>query len=286
MRTFLLLICMAMPLAAQEKTYDLSMKIQPKAGQQSQLVESSQMKMTMVANDIVVPGSEERKLFEATEVVVSSDGNGNVELQRTYVKAQRLDLGVMRPYGFQGKTVRVWQVKGQPTRYAYTDGSEIAAADLDALKGSFNGGGGDDDDGEPNPLEPPARMRVGESWTPDVKAVARMFDEEMAESVDLSKSKARFTLNAVEKRKGIEYGKMEGMIELALRNIGPITFDAPVMMRMRVDIDGCIDGKLPDGVLKMAMRMRGTSGASIEGRRLNVDLDMTANSDLTRTSLK
>lgn len=286
MRKFLLLLCLAMPLSAQEKSYDLSMEFPPKAGQKVRLVESSQMKMMMTLNDTVVPASDERKIFEATEVVVSADANGNAETHRTYDKAQRLEMGVMKPYGFQGKSVRVTKVKDQPATFAYLDGSEIAAEDLKALKGSFSGGGKDDDDDDSNPLKPPARMRVGESWTPDVIAVARMIDEEMVESVDVSKSNARFTLTSVEKRKGIEFGRMEGMITLALGKMGPLTFDAPVMMRFRFDIDGCIDGKLPDGVMKMAMRMRGTSAASVEGRRVNIDLDMTANSDVSKTSVK
>jgi hypothetical protein len=284
MRTFLLLLCLAMPAAATEKSYDLSLESLPRAGQKSRLLETDQLKMTMVANDIQAPPAEERKLFEATERVISADEQGNAELERTYGKAQRLVGGVMTPWGFQGKTVKVTLAKDQPASYAYIDGTEIAAEDLKALQGSFNGAGGKSE--ETNPLMPPGRMRVGETWNPDIMAVARMFDDEMAKSVDPSKSRASFSLKAVEKRNGIEFAKIEGVIELAMHNMGVLTFDVPLMMRMRVDLDACIDGKVQEGSMKMMMRMRATSGASVEGQRMNIDLDMTANSELSRTPMK
>jgi hypothetical protein len=284
MRLMLLLLCLSTPLVAQEKTYDLSFEAVSRAGQKSKLVETSQMSVSMLANNNGVPTTDERTVFEATEIVLSADAKGNAEIERTFLKAQRLEQGSMKPYGFQGRTVKVVVTEGQPDKFSYTDGSAISAADLKVLEDTFDGTGGDGDDD--NPLNPGRRLRVGESWSPDIMAVAKMFDEEMGKSADLSKSKARFTLTSVEKRKGVEFGKIDGVIEIALLQLGPLRLDTPVMMKMKIDIDACIDGSQRDGIMKMAMRMRGSSVANTEGQKFNLDMDMTANNELSRTTLK
>ena len=281
---FALLLIFASPLAAQEKTYDLSLDTQPKKGQKSKVSETSHMKISMLVNgEEAGEASEERTIFEATELVVETDGKGTGEVHRTYHKAQRLDQGVMRPFRFQGKAVKVKHVKGQPDSFSYLHGGNLTAEDYEALKESFSGSGESD---EANPLEPPKKLRVGESWSPDVMAVAEMFDPEMAQSVDVSKSSSRFTLRSVEKRGGSEFGKVDGHIKLALNRIGPIDLDTPINMTMTLALDACVDDTSPDGIMKRTMKMQGPSTTTISGVQVKLDVDMIAESVMSRTTIE
>lgn len=283
MRVFTLLLCLALPVAAQEKAYDLSLNAPLKAGTKSRVREVSHMKMSMRANGQVANTSEQKKVLEATEVVVKADGKGNGELRRTFHTAQRLVDGGMLAYGFEGRTVAVKLVKGQPDAYSYPNGAALSEEDLEGLKGSFSGDSDSDDD---NPLEPKKPIRVGDSWKPDLRAVAEMFDAEMAKSADLSKSKASFTLRSVETRDGVEFGRIDGGVELALGAIGPMTLAKTIPMTMHVDIDACIDNSSRDGVMKMGMTMKGATDASMGEHQLKLDIDMEAENELSRTTIK
>lgn len=282
MRVLPLLLCLALPVAAQEKAYDLSLNAPIKAGTKSRLVETNHMKMTMSANGNQAGASEEKKVFEATEVVSKSDEKGNAELRRTFQKAQHLVDGAMAPYAFEGRTLNVKVAKGQPDAYQYSDGTAVAEEDLAVLRTSFSAGNDEDS----NPLKPAKPMRVGESWHPDLAAVAQMFDAEMAKSVDLSKSKAEFTLRSVEKRGGSDFGLIDGSVELSLGAMGPIALEKPIPMSMGVTIDACIDNSSRDGVMKMTMKMKGASNTSIGEHAVKLDIDMLAENEMSRTSIK
>jgi hypothetical protein len=279
---FLVLLLLASPNTAQEKSYDLSLDAPPRMGQKSRLAETNHMKMALRVNGQEASASEEKKVFEATEVVVKADGKGGAELLRTYSKAQHVVEGKMEPYGFEGKDVRVIVAKDEAPKFSYADGGELSAFDLAAIKGTFGAGGGSD---ESNPLEPKARVRVGETWSPDVKAVAEMFDPEMANSVDVSKSKAHFTLRSVERRNGADFGKIDGVIELAFQSMGPLPLEKAIPMTMTVDLDACIDNSSQDGVMKMTIQMKGESSASAGSEKVALDMDMAAENEMVRTSL-
>ena len=120
------------------------------------------MKISMLANGSPAAASEEKKIFEATEIVELSDGNGNAVLHRKYEKAQHLVDGQMTPYAFEGKDVTVITRKGEGESFAYADGKAIDEADLAVLKETFSSGHSGSD--EPNALKPAHPVRVGESW--------------------------------------------------------------------------------------------------------------------------
>lgn len=282
MRVLALLVCLTLPAYAEQKTYDLSLDAKPRTGQKSRLVEKNHIRMSFRANGQQVAASEEKMVFEATEMVMVADGKGNAEVRRRYQTAQRLENGQMRPYGFEGRMVTIKYAEGRAPTFTYSDGTSISESDLKALAASF-GGGGDDD--EPNAFEPKKRIAVGESWHPDILAVAEMFDPEMAQGVDVSKSKARFTLDAVETRSGADFGRMTGDVELAMNMIGPLALAEPLKMSMNVDVDACVDGSSQDGALKMKMRMQGASSAKAEGQTLNVDIDLSADTEMSRTAM-
>lgn len=285
MRTLTLLVCAALALsaAAQEKTYDLRLEAPLRAGQKSRLVETSHMKMTVRVNGEVASESEEKTNFEAIESVVQSDGKGNAELRHSYLKAERLVDGQMKPYGFQGRAITVKRVKGQPDRFTYADGARLSKEDLEALSDAFFTEDGDDDDAT-SAFAPSKPVRIGESWSPDVKVVAKMFSDEET-TVDASGSKVRLRLKSVEQRGGVEYGKIDGVFELAMRSLGPLTFETPILMKIALDMDVCIDGTSEDGVLKMKLRIKDSSSTRVEDTKMKIDLDMAVDGDMSQTTI-
>jgi hypothetical protein len=113
-----------------------------------------------------------------------------------------------------------------------------------------------------------------------------MFDEEMSGAVDLEKSKTLFTLKSVETRDGAEFGKIEGMMELSLGQMGPMKLETPILFKVSLTADACIDGKLPDGVLVMKAEMKGKSAAAGPSGKIELDLDMTATGKKTAKTAK
>ena len=282
MRVLTLLLCLALPAAAQEKTYDLKLEAPLRAGQKTKLMETSVMSMTLHTNGQLAASSEERKQFEAIESVLQSDGKGNAELRQAFLKAQRLEDGKMTSYGFHGRTLLVKRVKGQADRFTYADGSSLAKVDLDALKGALFSNSGDEK-GEAA-LQPPKPVKVGESWSPDIHAVAKLFsDDEM--DVVVAGSKARFLLRSVEMRGGLEFGKIDGSIELAVKSMGPLALDTAIPITITINMDVCVDGTSEDGTLKMTMRMKGSSTTRVETTKLKIDIDMAAEGNMSRTTM-
>ena len=264
--------------AVQDKAYDLKLDTPRKPGQKHALKESNTMKMVMKANGELAGENEEKKHYEAVEEVVAVG-----EYRWAFSKAERLAEGKMTPYGFAGKTVVV-KVAGERT-FTYADGSALAPEDLEGIKDAFDEDAGGDKD--PAKLLAPGKpVKVGESWTPKVTDVAKMFEEDMASAVDPKKSSVKFTLKSVEKRDGAEYGKIEGVIELALGAMGPMKLETPLIMKMAVDLDVCVDGSSPAGVMKVKAELKGVSDAGVEGQKIKLDLDLTAVAEMIKAPAK
>lgn len=276
------LLAASLLLSAQDKTYDLKLDAPRKAGQKFKLVETQHVKMKMLAGGQPAADSDDKKHFEAVEEVVAADGQGNDTLRWTFAKAERMVEGKMAPFGFQGKTVVV-KTKGEERTFAYPDGQALAEEDAAGLEDAFDDSGEDDASKAFAPSKP---VKAGETWTPDIKAVARLFDEEMAEAVNPSASRATFTLKAVETRDGVEFGRIEGTLELMMGLFGPMRLEKPIPLKLAVEMDVCIDGRTSAGTLKMKGEMKGATDAEADGNKLRIDLDMTLTGTLTRTPVK
>lgn len=267
---------------AQDKAYDLKLDTPRKAGQTLRILEVQHTKMSMLVNGQPAAASEEKFHVEGQEEVVSADDRGGRELRWTFTKAESLAEGKMAPLGFQGKTVLVKKAKDQETRYSYADGSALGEDDLQALKKIDKG----EDDEASKALAPPKPVKVGESWSPDIRALAGTLDKDMAQAVDIAKSSAKFTLKAVEKRGGAEFGRIEGAVELALGALGPLKLETPLSMKLTFELDVCVDGALPDGEAKMKAVMKGASAAEADGNKVTLQVDLTSVGHMTKALKK
>jgi len=277
------MLALALALLAQDKAYDLKLDSPRVPGRRLQVLEVQHTRLSMRVNGQPAAASEEKIHVEALEEVVSADGPGAFELRWTFSKAESLAEGKALPLGFQGKTVRVKKAKDGEPSYSYADGGALAEADLAALKKVFDE---ESDDAASKALAPGKPVKAGESWSPDIRALADMLDKDMAQAVDVSKSSARFTLKSVEKRGAAEFGKIEGSVELALGALGPLKLETPLLMKMTIELDVCVDGSLPDGVAKFKAVMKGASSAEADGNKVNLDVDITSVGHATKASAK
>ena len=283
----LLLAFLAIP--AQEKTYDLKLERKPVKGHKAELVDTSSMKMTMKVTGLPEPMSvAEESSYAATEEVLSAEADGSSVKSWKFSKASKLKDGQTAPLSFQGKTVTVKHTKGKPREFTLDGGGPIAKEDLTSLQKAFMGG--DDKPGQPSGADlfaPQKPVKVGESWNPDLKALVNaMFDAEMSGGVDLAKSSCKITLKSVETRAGVEFGKIEGTMELSMVQFGPMKLDAPIALKMVLSMDCAIDGESPDGVLNMKAEMKGKSSAAGPDGKLDLDIDMTMTGQMSLKSIK
>lgn len=284
-----ILLALVLSLAtAQDKTYDLKLDWKPVAGHKSDLAESSSMKMVMkITGQPEAMNMTEETTYAASEEVVSADADGGSVRSWKFAKAMQSKEGPMAPLSFQGKTISVKHVKGKPREFSVA-GGELSAEDLAALKKAFMVG--DNGPGEASASEilaPKKPVKVGESWSPDIKTLVKgMFDADMAEAVDPAKSKVAFTLKSVETRGGVEFGKIEGVLELALGMMGPMKLETPLLLKMTMDADHCIDGKLPDGEMSLKAELKGKSSAAGPNGKIDIDLDMTVKGQTSIKSAK
>jgi hypothetical protein len=273
---------------AQDKTYDLKLDWKPMTGYTSELTDTGSSKMVIKMTglpDALVQGGETS--FAAVETVISAAADGGSVRSWKFSTATDTKDGQKVVLGFQGKTVIVKHVKGQPREFSFEGGGAIGPDDLAALKKAFNGG--DPKPGDPTGAEifaPKSPVKVGESWSPDVKAMVSTMDAEMANGIDFTKSTATLTLTSVETRAGAVYGKIDGVIQLVMGQMGPMKLDTPLTMKMTLHLDACIDGKQPDGVMGMAMEMKGLTSAAGPAGKIDLDLDMSMTGQKTVKTVK
>ena len=96
----------------------------------------------------------------------------------------------------------------------------------------------------------------------------------MADSFQPAKSKALLTLRSVELRNGVEFGKIDGIVELAVSQLGPMKFEEPMIFKVTMNLDVCVDGKVPDGTLMMTAEMKGTSMMDGPAGKVAMTFDM------------
>lgn len=280
-----LLFCALLAVAAQEKTYDVKLEAKPVKGHKSDQYEKATLKMSMKVNGQAAGDQVEETVFSAAEEILDVDSDGQAKRRWVFTRATHLHDGKPEAYGFQGKTVIRTAAKGKPTAYAYEDGGALGEHDLEGIKDAFDSKG--TGKGGSELFSPPKPVKAGESWSGDIKKIAAaMFDDEMAGGVDLTQSKLSFTLKSVESRGGVDFGKVAGVMELAFTSMGAMKFEQPMVMKFTVDIDGCIDGKLPDGIQRLKGEMKGKTAATAQGNKIEVQFDMSLNAEKTVKSAK
>lgn len=274
-----------------DKAWDLSLESKPKVGEKVEVTKKNRMKtvMKMTQGEKVLKedAKTEAGSYEFTAETTAVDGDEETAAKWTFRKASREEGGKDVAWGFEGKTIEGKAREGGDWEFTCTDGTALTAAELKAVKDATGKKGAKSED-EPDMgevLRPGKPVKVGETWSPDIDAIAKSFGGENL-SVDAEDSKAVCTLKSVVMRDGVPYGRIAVELDLSVPGFPPVEFDEPLHFVIAMELEACIDGTLPDGLMKGTMTLKGTRGAKMRRGEQVVTFDMELGMEGTVTEAR
>jgi hypothetical protein len=283
-------------LLVQDATIEPKLTWKPVEGHRSDLTHQDTQNQNMVirSGDKVLHDQKNSRglRFEATQNILKVAHDRMAKVTWTFRKATRQVEGKDVAFGFEGKTITVTADEHGNRSFTTEDGKELDGEDLEGIRQAFMESNKAPEKDKPTPEEllmPKKPVKVGESWKPDVEAFAKSFlNDADVKGVDLAASKANVTLVSAESKDGSTFGKIEGTVELHMLQFGPLKLDKAIPLILAFTFDGCIDGKRPDGAMKLTMTMKGKGTATLPGadQSASVELDMGATGVVTRTTLR
>ncbi|MGO8793227.1 MAG: hypothetical protein ACLQLC_00255 [Candidatus Sulfotelmatobacter sp.] len=273
------------------KKYDLKLSWKATAGHKSEMSQDDSQVMTMKVLDgdgnVMVHREDDRaRAFVASEVI-SKVRDDKADVSRwTFTKATQHRGDQDTPFAFQGRTVVVTKEAASQRKFAFDDGAAVTDDDATVLAELW---GGEDKPGEPSGEDifaPKKPVAVGEQWMPDVALIAEGL--KLGDGIDLKRSTVRATLKSTETRDGVEFGNIELFLELWTTKFGPMQLDNPIFMKIDGNIDACIDGTLPDGIMNLTITAKGDSSVSVENSptKRHILFDMEAKMLQRQKSIK
>jgi hypothetical protein len=198
-------------------------------------------------------------------IVEKEPGKRATKLRRAYTKAALKtiegDRTTETTLPYQGKTVFIEKKDGK-YHFKIEGGEELTGEDAELLNKSFNKG---DDDSDEEDLEkalfPKKPIRVDESWTLDPAPLLKSFEKGSKSPFPLDKAKVSGTgkLLKAYKKDGSQFGVLDLGITLPIKGQFPLGKNQTAAiqdgskMKMRIEVDTCIDGTLSDGDGTMSM---------------------------------
>jgi hypothetical protein len=192
------------------------------------------------------------------------------KLKRTYETADVTKMGKEVDLGLKGKTVAIEKGKDKYT-FTVADG-KLGDEAKEVLDKEFNKK--DDVDAEELML-PKKAVKVGDTWEVDVKAVEKMFGEEM--SVDKDKTKVTGKLVKVYDKDKAKFGVVEYTMELPIASLKIMDQSVPATagskLKLTVSLDGCLDGTVYGGT--STGKMEGELGLKVPMAEVAIKLSGT-----------
>lgn len=264
----------------QPKKYDLKLNWKNAvAGHKSELSQDDSQAMMMKVLDsdgkiLMQQEDNHSRSFAAVEVISKIENSKPAVWRWTFSKAteHREDRDV--PFAFQGRTVVVTKDQASKNRFAFDDGTPVSTEDATALAGLW------DSESKPGELSgeeifaPKSPVGVGEEWMPDIATIAQGLN--LGDGVDLKRSTVKAMLKSTEMRDGVEFGHIKLVMDLWVTKFGPMQLNNPILMKAEGDIDACIDGAQPDGIMNLSMDAKGNSTASVDSppREVQISIDL------------
>jgi len=275
----------------QPKKYDLKLNWKAVEGHKSELSKDESQVMFMKVSpsgdgEGFTQEDKEETSLAAIQVISKTMGDKPAIRRWTFTKATRRHGEHVVPFAFQRRTLVVTSEPEGKSHFTFDNGEAVTAEDAKVLAGF---GDSDNKPGEPSGEEifaPKQPVTVGETWTPDVAMIAQGL--QFGDAIDLKRSSAKAKLKSAETRNGVEFGKIDVVVELWLTKFGAMRLDSPVVVKVGVDMDVCIDGTQPDGVMRVTAEVKGDSWGTLESnsRRARISLDMTMSVLETQKTVK
>jgi len=185
------------------------------------------------------------KMVYTDEVVEKGEKDAKpTKTKRTYETAEIVKAGEKVDLGLKGKTVTIEKVKDKYT-FALEEG-KLSKEAAEVLDKEFN----KKDDVDMEELMMPKKpVKVGDTWEVDLKAVEKMFGEEMV--IDKDKSKVTGKLVKVYDKDKAKFGVIEYTIALPIASLAVMGQTLPTTdgskLKVTLSVDGCIDGTVYGG---------------------------------------
>jgi hypothetical protein len=241
----------ALPVLAQEKTYEIKLKKEAK-GDRVKVASTDAGDMTFlleVMGQEMKKGEKKTVKLAYTEEVLERDEKAKkpTKLKRTYQTAQRVKDGGKKTFVYQGKTVLI-EKKGD--KYVFTaDGQPLDEEDAEELEEEFNKK--DDIPLENEDLMPDKPVKLNETWTVDADKVAKAFESGGPLSVVKDKTKVTGKLTKVYDKDGRRFGVIELDIVLGVKDLKvddqELAMKPGSKVTVKVTLDVCIDGTAHTG---------------------------------------
>jgi hypothetical protein len=276
--TIACLFAVVMSAQEQPKKYDLKLTWKNAVeGYKSELSqdESQAMMMKVLNSDGKILNQEEdnrSRSFAAVEVISKIEDGKPAVSRWTFGKATQHTGDQDVPFAFQGRTVVVTKDPANKNHFAFDDGNPVSTEDATVLAGLWEGKTEPGEHTDEEIFAPKSPVAVGEQWIPDIAIIAQSL--KLGDVIDLKRSTAKATLKSTEMRDGEEFGHIKLFMDLWLTKFGPMQLDNPVLTKVEIDIDACIDGAQPDGTLNVTMNAKGYSAASVDSPPREVQLSI------------
>jgi len=223
-----------------------------------------------------------------TQETLETDGNDRpTKLRRTYDRARLTENDRETVFPYQGKTVLIEKV-GERYGFAIDGGGPLAGPEARLLDEEFNKKPNAGREQFEDLFLPKRAVAVGDSWEPDLSAVARVFAANGGLPVDLSKATGKGTLVKVHKQDGKQFGVMEFKAELPLKDTttaDKVTFLPGGKLTLTVSLDACIDGTDASRDLKAEVVASVTTLTRNDGQEVREAVEYRVSGHKVRTTL-
>jgi hypothetical protein len=209
------------------------------------------------------------------------------KLQRHYDKAEVKIGDDTRKLPYDGKTVLI-EKKGGSYGFQIEGGDELTGKEAEELDHEFNKQG--DAPADFNKLMLPKKpVRVGESWSFDMKALIRDLEKSAPMEFDAASAKGSAKLIKAYQQEGRQFGIVEYRLEFPMKAFKMEGQKAPIdegaVMVITARVDGCIDGTLNSNTARLRMLMKGRAQVSQGGARFSLNFDTRADGVETEKEL-
>lgn len=193
------------------------------------------------------------------ELKVTKAGEGKpAEFTRTYTKASKTEANRTTKLAYDGRTF-VFTLRNDDYKVTAEGRPEIAENNLATLAKA----GKDSMTLFNDIMHPGKAIKVGDSWTPDTTKFIETYGEDTFGKVDLDKSKATGKLLKVYKQDNQQWGSIELVVELTIKELpgaaAKLKFSELGVVRFNFTLDRPIDGS------SAAMSAKGTMTTSFKG---------------------
>jgi len=282
------------PLAAPAQEYVIKVK-RPGLGDKSKVKSTSNFEVKFKALDnmgIAVIEAEETKthklLFTEIGLERAPAGEDLVRLKRQYEHAERTVKGTRETLPYQGKTLLI-EKKGGAFEFKIEKDDEILMGkEIQELHEEFNKG--DFRKLIAEPFMPRKAVKVNETWTFDVKPLAKAFTADGKIEIDDAKSKGSGKLVKVYQKNGKQFGIIELTIDFPVTQFtgddGKTSPTKDSKLTIKLQTDTCIDGTLEESKLKGTITGTVSAAINANGMDLTLAISLNATAEEHRQPLK